>query len=303
MKAARIADGLFAAVIREYLDSPKFKAYAPATQDAWKRELRLAERPDTLGALSIYVIRPSLVQAFLDALIDTPAKQANAYTALHQLERWAIVRDKLPHPITTGVEVEGSDGGHIPWTDEQVALAEAKARPELARAVTLAANTGQRGSDLVKMRWTDVEIYSGRPGINVIQKKTGKQLWIPFPRPLVAAIETWARQPGFILLRPTGKPWTRKAMSTAWGTERDTNPDLKPLAGLVPHGLRATACIRLSRDGATTRQISDWIGMSEEMVAHYCRHSAQRENALAAVIHLDRTLRKPAGFKPGRTGA
>jgi hypothetical protein len=32
------------------------------------------------------------------------------------------------------------------------------------------------------------------------------------------------------------------------------------------------------------------VGMSEPIVARYCRLSAQRENAMAAVIRLDRHL-------------
>ena len=92
---------------------------------------------------------------------------------LKQLERWAIVRDLLQHPITTGIEIERSDDGHVPWSDEQVEFAERHARIELARAITLAANTGQRGSDVVRMRWSDIEDYRGRPGIHVKQKKTG----------------------------------------------------------------------------------------------------------------------------------
>src|SRR5262249_47781215 len=153
-------------------DSPKFKGYADATRDLWGRELRLAERPDTLGAYSIYELRPALVQAFLDGLAEWPAKQEASLSALKQLEKWAIVRDLLPHTITLGCEAEGSDGGHVPWNEEHVALAEAHARPEIARAVTLAANSGQRGSDLVRMRWTDLEDYNGRTGINLTQKKT-----------------------------------------------------------------------------------------------------------------------------------
>jgi len=106
-RAARIADDCFAVVIRGFLASPKFQGYAAATQDLWGRELRLAERPDTLGAYSIYEIRPSLVQAYLDGLADWPAKQEAALSALRRLEKWAIVRDLLPHPITLGCEVEG----------------------------------------------------------------------------------------------------------------------------------------------------------------------------------------------------
>ena len=51
-RALKVADGCFAAVIRAYRASPKFLAYAQATRDLWGRELKLAERPDTLGALS-----------------------------------------------------------------------------------------------------------------------------------------------------------------------------------------------------------------------------------------------------------
>ena len=135
------------------------------------------------------------------------------------------------------------------------------------------------------MRWTDLEIYNGRLGINVVQVKTGRQIWVPITRELEAALADWERRPGFILLRPTGIPWTRKALTWAWIVERDTNPALKPLAGLVLHGLRATACVRLLRAGANTRQIADMVGMSEPIVGHYCRFSVQRENASAAVLH------------------
>src|SRR6266851_1295237 len=138
LRAAKITDGCFAAVIRAFIASPKFQRYSPATREVWGRELRLAERPDTLGAISVNIIRPALVQAFMDGMSDRPGKQAAALAVLRQLERWAIVRDLLTQPITLGVEVGHSRGGHRPWTDEQVRLAETHARPELARVITLA---------------------------------------------------------------------------------------------------------------------------------------------------------------------
>jgi len=302
-RAAKITDECFAAVIRAFMASPRFQAYSPATRDVWGRELRLAERPDTLGAISVNILRPALVQAFIDGLSDRPGKQAAALAALRQVERWAIVRDLLCQPITTGIEFTRSHDGHKPWTDEQVRLAETQARPELARVVTLAANTGQRGSDLVKMRWTDLEVYNGLTGINVCQVKTGRQIWVPITQELSAAMTGWERRPGFILLRPTGIPWTRKALTWAWIVERDSNPALRSLAGLVLHGLRATACVRLLRVGANTRQIADMVGMSEEIVGRYCRFSVQRENASAAVLLLDRTSRERNRAKPGDMGS
>jgi integrase len=291
-RAIKIKPETFASVIRAFLASDKFQTkLQPSTKSNYGRLLRIAERPDVLGAVPVEEMRPALVQAYLDGFADRPAQQRTAQTAIKSLEKWALVRDLLPHAISTGTEAPGSDGGHVPWTDDQVAFAERHARPHLARVITLAANTGQRGSDLVKMRWSDIEEFERRPGINVRQVKTGLEIWVPFTRQLMTAISTWERRPGFILLKEGGHPFTRQQLSDQWLRERDTRPALAPLqeAGLVIHGLRGTAVVRLRRAGATVPQICDMVGMSPQMVTRYCRYSVQRENALAAVHILDRT--------------
>src|SRR5262249_4136132 len=136
---------------------------------------------------------------------------------------------------------------------------------------------------------SDIEEYEGRPGINVTQKKTGLKIWIPFTQELIRAIDAWERRPTPILLKEDGQPFTRSQLSDTWLIARDRTPALAPLKqrGLVLHGLRATAVVRLRRAGATTGQITGMVGMSEQMVTRYCRFSAQRDNALAAVHYLD----------------
>jgi integrase len=305
-KAPKIKGGSFAALIRAFKspENPKWARYSEETRRCWGRELDLAERPEILGALSVHEIRPSHVQAFLDGLADFPGKQASAQAALRAVAKWALVRDLLAFPITMGTEVVGVQGGYTPWSDEQVELAELHARTMVARAVTLAANTGQRGSDLVRMRPTDVEVFRGRPGIRVTQQKTGRELWIPLTEPLQAALATWERRPGPFLYRADGRPFTRKKLSNLFWRECQINPVLQPLAeaGLVMHGLRATAAVRLRRHGATESQIADMLGMSIEMVQRYCRLSVQRENALAAVLHLDRTSPERRSGEGGKSG-
>ncbi len=156
--------------------------------------------------------------------------------------------------------------------------------------MTLGANTGQRGSDLIRMGWSDIETFNGVDGINVVQKKTGREVFVPIMPALAAAMATWEKRPGPFLTRLDGHHWTRPDLTMAWTYERDHNPELRPLAGLVLHGLRGHACVRLLRDnGANTRQISDMVGMSEPMVARYTRLSLQKENASAAVYHMQRT--------------
>lgn len=292
---AKIPPSAFAAVIHAYLASPKFASLAPATQESYRRPLRIAEHPDVLGALPVGEIRPYFVQQFLDGLSDRPGAQICARVALKAVERWALVRDLLPHPITTGTEVIGSSGGHKPWSDEQVACVEQHANPEIARIITLGANTGQRGSDLIRMRWSDIEEVDGRQGINVIQRKTGLQLWVPFTAELAAAVATWERRPTQLLLKPNGEPYAnRQQLTDAWVRERDSNSMLSPCGGCVLHGLRATAVVRLRRSGATTPQIVDMVGLSAPMVERYSRFASQKQSAAAAVIHLDKARTQEA---------
>lgn len=289
----RINDSCFAQVVRDFMSpaNPKWGKYADASRELWGRELTRATGPNCLGDLSVMVIRPVHVQAYMDGIADRPAKQAACLSALKLVERWAIRRERLLNAITTGVEIGESDGGHTPWSESHVALAEKHAREDIRNVVILGANTGQRGSDLVRMGPTDIEVYEGMKGIKVTQQKTGREVWIPITRALAEAMESWPRRPGPFLRKMDGQPWTREQLTAQWVRERDKNPELRPLrdAGLVLHGLRGHACVRLLRAGANTRQISDVVGMSEPMVKNYTRFSDQRENAMAAVYLLERT--------------
>lgn len=306
-KAVLVTEDCFAAAVCVFMQSSKWtdappEGYSDATKELWGRELRRAAHPNGLGAVSLQEIRPSLVQAYLDGIEGRPSKKLAAYAAIKVLEKWAVVRDVFPRQITIGIELARPKSGHVPWTDEQVALAERHLRPLLARAITLASNTGQRGSDLIRMGPTDLETYEGIDGINVLQKKTGKRIWIPITAPLAVAMKTWERRPGPFLITRWGGPWARKALSHAWKIERNEDPNLKPLkaAKLVLHGLRGTACVRLKRAGATAIQIADMVGMSVEMVERYCRFSDQRANASAAVYHLSRTIHERSSTGPLR---
>src|SRR5258707_9832107 len=119
-----ITSEVFASIIKAYLASPKFQGLGWETQRNYHRYLILAEHPDCLGSVPVDAMRPALVQAFLDGLSDRPGAQSVAQVALKALEKWAVVRDLLPRSITMGTEVIGSNGGHVPWNNEEVALAE-----------------------------------------------------------------------------------------------------------------------------------------------------------------------------------
>jgi integrase len=93
---------------------------------------------------------------------------------------------------------------HEPWPDSVIEKFEAEAyrKPNAQLALMLLLYTGQRASDVVRMRWSD---YDGS-GIAVRQLKTGTPLWIRCHVKLKAALDHAPRLSEFILtsqgLRP-----------------------------------------------------------------------------------------------------
>src|SRR5262249_36985605 len=134
--------------------------------------------------------------------------------------------------------------------------------------ITLMAWTGQRESDAVRLGWTDLETVGGKDGFALRQLKTGREIWVPIMEPLRKAMQSWERRPGPFLRSLSGQPWQPHYLSDSWRDERGRNPHLRPLleAGLVLHGLRGHACVRLYQAGCNTREVGDMVGMNEPTV-------------------------------------
>jgi integrase len=269
MRRARglpLFDKTFATVIRAYRDSDKFKSLARTTQISYSYAFRAADdpNPNSLGSQPIGEMRPALMQAFLDEFADHPATQRNAKGAFAALEKWALVRELLPQAITTGTEVSNAHESYEPWSDEHIRIVA----------------TGQRGSDLVRMKWTDLETNEGVEGIRVVTQKTGRSLWIALPENVLA----WPRSLGFIAPRYDGMPFTRPQLSSAWEHERKTNPQLAPhkKLGLSFHGLRASKVIALRLQNIEPTLIANVVGMSVQMVERY----SQKANQIAAALKV-----------------
>ena len=143
----------------------------------------------------------------------------------------------------------------------------------------LALYTGQRGSDVVRLGWTDFD----EGGLRLTQQKTKREVWCPVVPELVAEMAEWEKRPGPFLLQTNGRPYTRKRLSIHFDAIREEIPEL---ADVTLHGLRATAVVRLRRAGLSTAQIQDVIGMSMAMIERYSRFADRKASGKAAVIHL-----------------
>jgi hypothetical protein len=186
-------------VIRDFLVSEKFASFAHNTQVHWRHKLKLAELENGLGGLSIHEIDSAYVQDFLDGLAQWPSTQAAARKALRALEKWAVVRRRLPRQITFGTQIVGSRGAREPWLDAEVALAVANTPPELARAITLVSYTGQRLGDASRMLWDHLRVYRGRLGIDVDVEKTKLPIWVPVLPEFEPMLLAWERRGEHVL--------------------------------------------------------------------------------------------------------
>ncbi|PCI85615.1 MAG: hypothetical protein COB24_12555 [Hyphomicrobiales bacterium] len=85
----------------------------------------------------------------------------------------------------------------------------------------MALYTGQRRSDLIKMKWADID---ERGFIYVIQQKTGKHVWIAIHPILREVIDKIEKVGEFILTNDSDKPWSQEALKT--GMRRILNTDI-----------------------------------------------------------------------------
>lgn len=275
----------FGAMLDGYLEFIRTSGTITAgTLDQYERALRTAR--NAWGDLPSKGLRPVHVQAIMDGLAATPGKANNFLAAMRALSTWARVRDHIEHSLTEGVKPYAKDTGHKPWTPEQIDAALKKLTGVIRRGVVLLMHTGMRGSDVVRLGWTDID----DGGFALTTQKRKRDVWCPIVPELAAEMATWEKRPGPFLLqeggRADGKRYTRKLLSTHFAEARDKIPEL---AGVTLHGLRCTAVIRLRRLGLSTGQIGDIVGMSLPMIERYCRFADRKTSGQAALLTLQRT--------------
>ncbi|RXV64947.1 integrase [Roseovarius sp. A46] len=253
------------------------------TQAHYRRNLQPARK--AWGDLPARELRPRHVDALVRKIgAEKPGAANNVLDALRALVAWATgPADRLSHDPTQGVERFAKGEGHRPWTQEQLDYAEKHFTGMVRRFYFLSRYTGQRISDVVRLNPNDED----EGGFSLSQKKTGVKPWCPIFPELEAEMATWERRPGPYLLqehgKSIGKPFSTNQMWKAFDRERKKHPILE---GAVPHGLRANAVIRLRGEGYTAMLISDMVGMSVEMVEHYCRHADRKASGQAVLRGL-----------------
>jgi integrase len=247
-----------------------------STQYQYKRWLNIAR--DAWGELRYIGLRPVHVRAMMGTLAATPSKANNFLGTMRALSSWALINGQISRSLVEGVKPFETKGGHKPWSVEQLKAID-RLPATIRRGVKLYLFTGQRGSDVVRMSWTDID----ENGIALTQKKTGREVWIPIVPELVAEMATWEKRPGPFIRQDNGKPYTRAGFGKHFDEARANIPEL---GDVTLHGLRCTAAIRWRDAGLEVPQISYIMGMSMATIEKYCRYADRKASGKAVLLRL-----------------
>ncbi|MET0539572.1 MAG: tyrosine-type recombinase/integrase [Xanthobacteraceae bacterium] len=284
--------------IEQFLSSNEYRYRAAATQAADRRifdELR-----QHAGTGLLRDLRDRHVKAIRDHFRQTfSASRADMALGLLSV-LWGFADEHLSLDLganpTTGVRrVHRAMSEREPWPEEVTAAFEAQAGPELRLAMALLLYTGQRRSDVVKMKWSQ---FDGE-AIEVRQQKTGEPLTIPCHRRLREALERAPRKSEFILVGERGGPLGPESLSAAFRrTLRRAG-----ITGYSVHGLRKNAGIALADAGCDMREIMAILGHKTfAMALHYTKRANQKLRARSAMDKWEAAesgkLRNRAGGNP-----
>jgi len=295
---AQNRDGTLAALIAEFKTNPAFADLRPASKRGYTHFLNRLEADG--GDRPVTAMTRRDIYQLLDRMSDTPVAANYMLSVLRTLLEFGVPRGYRDDNPAIGVRrLKVDDSGHSPWPEAGYAFVMQHAPAHLRRMAFLGRATGQRISDLVKMRAADL----AHDGINLrIGKLRDKPHMVPLTAAQMAEIKSWGvRDLDCMITTPKiGKRCSATYLNHLWNDWRGTE-EAAPIRALrmTIHGLRATAIDDRRRAGTEDGAIADEIGMSVKMVSRYLRFADKIASARAS---RDRRERKMTEYENSTVG-
>lgn len=275
--------GRFRALVTLYRDSPDYRKLAASTRRIWSRWLdRIAT---DFGSLSIAQwerpekIRP-IIRQWRNQWVAQPRTADLSLQVLSRVCSYAVdPLGKLAGNPCLGIKtLYSSDRSEIIWTDADIGSIAAVCSPEIMYVVELAAATGLRRGDLLRLAWSHI-----RDDCIVIS--TGKsnhkrEAIIPLYDGLREVLARIPKRSTAVLTDRASKPWLDGSFGVAFNRA-------KRAAGLPHlhfHDLRGTAATRFYVAGLPERVIGEILGWEEANVSKIIRKYVDRTAAIKDVI-------------------
>jgi integrase len=279
----------FRSVITLYKASTDYDRLAPSTKVNWSTwldriadffgELRTAQfdRPDK--------IRP-VIRRWRNRWADKPRTADYGMQVLSRVLAHAV--DPLGkiagNPCESIKRLYDTDRSEIIWTDADIAELKVASSVELANAIDLAAHTGLRLGDLIRLAWSHI-------GDDAIVIRTGKsrqrrEAIVPLYDDLRAVLDRVPKVATTVLTSARRQPWTQSGLSSA--VQRAKGAAKWNERDLHFHDLRGTAVTKFYVAGLKVRVIAEIMGWEEQTVEKIIRRYVSRTAAIRATIaHLN----------------
>jgi integrase len=290
--------GRFKSVVVRYKASPDYKELADSTRLRWAPwldqvadhfgELRTAQfnRPEK--------IRP-VIRRWRNQWADKPRTADYGMQVLSRVCSYGVdpLGELASNPCEGIKQLYSADRSEIIWTDADIKQLRAggtdKPCPqEIQHAVDLAAHTGLRLSDLLRLSWSHV----GEDAVTLASGKSRgrREAIIPLYDDLREVLARIPKPSTTILTNQRERPWTANGFGTAFNrakilasmNERD----------LHFHDLRGTAATKFYIAGLSIRVVAEILAWSEDQVEKIIRKYVARSAATKAAIQQLNEARK-----------
>jgi integrase len=279
----------FRSAVILYKKSDHYQALAVSTKRNWAPWLDRIT--DHFGELSIAQfgrvekIRP-IIRKWRAKFADTPRTADYGMQVLSRVLAYCVdPLAKIPANPCEGIkQLYSGSRSEIIWTDADIAHLKKTCSPEIGRAVDLAAHTGLRLGDLLKLCWSHI----GEDAIVVRTSKTRSEAIIPLYDALQDILARIPKHSPVILTNSRLRPWAgfgasfTKAKAKAWPQGEN----------LHFHDLRGTAATKFYVAGLSEREVAEIMGWEEESVSRIIRRYVDRQAAIKDRIRKLNEARK-----------
>lgn len=286
-------------LIGKYLASVEFAALADDTQDDYAKTCALLKEElvdDDGRSLMVRFTTKAMLKAVRDDYAATPRKANKVKQMASRLCTWGEENDLVPDDFNPAAKLKrlkrkGGEKEIVDWSDSEIEWIFGAADECTLVALMIFLYTGQRERDVgyrdkdePGMTWSQ---FQGE-AIRVRTSKTGALLDIPCHPILrkflegVRARRKVVSMKGSIVIDEDGRPITINALNGRIRRLVAKVARTHPIPGnRSPHGLRYSACSRMSEGGASHGEIAEVVGHRTLKMA--LKYANQRVRARAAV--------------------
>lgn len=266
-------------LIERYKKSAKWLGFSDGTRNNYGYALDLLKKE--FGTALLHDVTPEHVDVYSARIArhkggSVADQQINLISNLWEFAKgFPEFKRKGKHCPTIGAtrHYQHDGEGHLAWPEAVLERFDETANSYLVEFRTGLHYTGQRGSDVVTMRWSD---YDGEL-INVVQQKTGERVWLVCPDPLRDMLDRMKRNPvhpEFIFTNKWKRPYVSAGTLSAALRHHLHGLGYRDYS---MHGLRKNAGMELALAGCEVGEIQSVLGhKSPKMAMFYCKQADKK---------------------------